>query len=366
MKAVAYSIAILCTLLGVNNPADEKHLLLFESGKEGYPRYRIPSLVVTDSGALLAVCEGRADGGGLTGNVDLVCKRSFDHGETWSELTCIADLGKDTVGNQSVLVDRETGIVWIAHTISPGVHSEAAITRGETKQSTRVFVTHSRDDGKTWSKPQEITASVKRPDWTWYGCGPGVGFQLESGRLFFPCYHAEGEQGKTKRSHAIYSDDHGKTWQLGGSAGFQNGEPQALQRADGSIYMSARTAAGGPHVRSIIESNDGGKTWSEKRFDRSLFDAHCQASLLKLPPTEGKPRWLYCHPAGPKRHNLTVRLSRDEGQTWNAGSLLLRKGNGQYSSLALLPNGRVGVLYDCWENNNYQLYFATFSADDLR
>lgn len=217
MKPVAYSIAIFCTLLGVNNPADEKHLRLFEPGKEGYPRYRIPSLVVTGSDALLAVCEGRADGGGLTGN----------------------------------------------------------------------------------------------------GCGPAVGIQLESGRLFFPCYHAEGGQGKTKRSHAIFNDGHGMNW-------------------------------------------------NEKRFDHSLFDAHCQASLLKLPPTEGNPRWLFCHPAGPKRHNLTVRLSRDEGRTWNAGSLLLREGDGQYSSLALLPNGRVGIFYDCWENRNYQLYFATFSTDELR
>ena len=81
--------------------AGDGHQLLFESGQDGYPRYRIPSLVVTNSGTLLAVCEGRVDGGGLTGNVDLVCKRSFDNGKTWSGLELVADLGKDTVGNQS-------------------------------------------------------------------------------------------------------------------------------------------------------------------------------------------------------------------------------------------------------------------------
>ena len=345
--------------------AGDGHQLLFESGQDGYPRYRIPSLVVTSSGTLLAVCEGRVDGGGLTGNIDLVCKRSLDNGKTWSDLELVADLGKDTVGNQSVLVDRETGVIWIAHTVSPGKHLEKAITRGETDESTRVFVTHSRDEGKTWSEPREITASVKRPGWTWYGCGPGVGNQLKSGRLFFACYHAEGEQGQTKRSHAIFSDDHGKTWTLGGNAGVGNGEPQVLQREDGSIYMSARTLGGGPHVRSIIESRDEGATWSGKRFDDSLYGSHCQASLLKLPPDDGKPRWLYCHPAGPNRHNLTVRLSRDEGTTWDAGSLLLRMGDGQYTSMALLPNGRVGVFYDCWENRDYQLYFATFLLDGL-
>ena len=66
------------------------------------------------------------------------------------------------------------------------------------------------------------------------------------------------------------------------------------------------------------------------------------------------------------RHNLTIRLSCDEGRTWDAGSLLLREGNGQYTSMALLTNGRVGVFYDCWENQNYQLYFTTFSPDELR
>ena len=318
------------------------------------------------SGTLLAVCEGRADGGGLTGNVDLVCKRSMDNGKTWRKLMRVADLGKDTVGNQSVLVDGQTGVVWIAHTISPGEETEEAITRGETKQSTRVLVTHSRDEGQTWSPPRDITAAVKHPGWTWYGCGPGVGIQLKSGRLFFPCYHAEGEQGRTYRSHAIFSDNHGKTWQLGGNAGRLNGEPQALQRADGSIYLNARTSGQGPQVRSIIESRDGGQTWSGKKLDRALFDSPCQASLLKLPPKDGKSRWLYCHPAGPKRHNLTVRLSLDEGRTWNAGRLLLRRCDSQYSSLALLPNGRVSVLYDCWENGNYQLHFATFTIDAVR
>ncbi len=129
------------------------------------------ALVVTTGGTLLAVCEGRVDGGGLTGNVDLVCKRSLDNGKTWSDLERVSDRGQDTVGNQSVLVDRDTGVIWIAHTISPGKHLEEAITRGETNESTRVFAIHSRDEGQTWSEPREITPSVKRPGWTWYGCG---------------------------------------------------------------------------------------------------------------------------------------------------------------------------------------------------
>lgn len=367
------AIACICVCLGTVIPmaqaahgAEPVHQRLFHSGEEGYPRYRIPSLIVTPRGALLAICEGRVDGGGLEGNVDLVLKQSEDDGRSWSPLRKIADADDDTLGNPCVVVDQQTGVIWLAHTRSPGQESELAITRGETAQSTRVYVTHSKDDGRNWSAPVEITSAVKRPGWTWYGTGPGVGIQLQSGRLLIPCYHAEGERGETKKSHVITSDDQGKSWQLGESAGTGNGECQALQRRDGSLYLSARTAAGGPLSRSIIASRDQGKSWSAKEYDKSLHDPHCEASLLALPATDSQktPRWLYAHPAGPQRSNLTLRLSLDEGKHWTAAHLF-RRGNGQYTSLALLPGQQVGCLYDCWEEDNYQLYFARIPLAEL-
>ncbi|MFT5469480.1 MAG: sialidase-1 [Verrucomicrobiales bacterium] len=359
--SIRFSVAICLCVAASSCWAQDGHKLLFESGEEGYPRYRIPSLVVTNKGTLLAICEGRSDGGGLTGNVDLVLKRSEDGGKTWSPLKLVADAEKDTLGNQSALVDRETGVIWIAHTISPGAELEVDIAAGRTERSSQVYVISSADDGETWTKPRDISDVAKKPGWTWYGCGPGVGIQLKSGRLFFPCYHREGENGSLTASHAVFSDDHGKTWKLSENAGAVNGEPQALEREDGSIYLSARTAKGGPFQRSIVESPDGGETWSEKRFDPNLYDPYCQNSLLKLAPK----RWLLLHPAGPDRIDLTVRLSLDEGKSWDAGSMLLRAGNGQYSSMALLPNGEIGVFYDLWEDGNYQLYFTTFSPAQL-
>jgi sialidase-1 len=351
--------------------ADEslRHERIFHSGQDGYPRFRIPSLVVTTQGTVLAICEGRVDGGGLQGNVDLVLRRSLDNGKSWSPIQVVADAGRDTLGNPCAVLDRETGFVWLALTHSPGEFTEAQIRRGESKGLTKVFVTHSEDDGETWARPRDITANAKRAGWTWYGTGPGVGIQLADGRLFIPSYHTEADRGTITRSHAIFSDDHGKTWQLGGSAGIGNGECQALERRDGTIYLSARTAAGGPNHRSIMTSADRGASWSKKTLDETLFDPHCEASLLKLTiRATGKPRvvplWLYCHPAGPKRHNLTIRISLDEGRTW-PDSFLLRKGNGQYTSMAALADGRIGVLYDCWEENNYQLYFARVELSDL-
>ncbi len=322
--------------------------------------------MVTSNGTALAICEGRKDGGGLQGNVDLILRRSADSGKTWSPIQLVANAGDDTLGNSCSLLDLKTGFVWLAFTRSPGRFPEAQITAGESEGSTRVFVTHSEDDGVTWAKPRDITATTRRPGWTWYGTGPGNGIQLHNGRLFIPCYHKEGERGTVTRSHAIFSDDHGKTWQLGANAGFGNGEPQALQRTDGTIYLSARTARGGPFFRSIVTSPDGGKTWSKKSYDESLHDPYCEASLLAIPgANDGKPVWLYCHPAGPDRHNLTIRISHNEGRTW-PGKHLLRKGNGQYTSMAILPDGHVGVLYDCWEENNYQLYFTRFDFERWR
>ncbi|MCH2202092.1 MAG: glycoside hydrolase [Fuerstiella sp.] len=123
--------------------------------------------MVMKSGAFPAVCEGRADGGGLTGNVDLVCKRSVDYGLTGSQRGMIADLDRNTVGNQSVLVDGQTGVVWIAHSVSPGEELEEAITRGKTKDSTCVFVTHSKDEGPTRSMRATFFTAMKRTGCTW-------------------------------------------------------------------------------------------------------------------------------------------------------------------------------------------------------
>ncbi len=373
------------------------HQRLFHSGHDGYPRYRIPSLIVTTGGTALAICEGRKDGGGLQGNVDLIQRRSTDGGRTWSRIQRIADAGDDTLGNPCSLLDRTTGFVWLAFTRSPGQFTEAQITAGEVEGSTRVFVTHSKDNGLTWENPSDITATTKRTGWTWYGTGPGNGIQLFDGRLFVPSYHKEGERGTVTRSHSVFSDDHGKTWKLGANAGLGNGESQALQRTDGTIYLSARAARGGPFFRSIVTSPDRGKTWSDKRYDRTLHDPYCQGSLLAISRSTGAPSsrsarpgdstairveqefdarisnnasapsplWLYCHSAGPDRHNLTIRISRDEGRTW-PGKHLLRRGNGQYTSMAILPDGNVGVFYDCWEENNYQLYFARVDIRELQ
>lgn len=339
--------------------------LLFDSGKEGYRRYRIPALLTTPKGTLLAFCEGRKDGGGLTGDIDIVLKRSGDGGKTWQALEVVADDGTHTLGNPCPVLDQRDGTIWLALTRSHGLDTEEAIVAGTSREKTWVYLTSSRDEGRTWARLRDISAAAKRPGWTWYGAGPGIGIQLQKGRLVIPCYHAE-VNTKIYRSHMLYSDDRGKTWEIGKSAGEDCSECQVAERRDGCLLLSARTLKGKPQ-RTTALSCDGGISWSAPERDANLYDPSCQASLLCLPEQgkDSKPHWLYAHPAGPGgRRNLTIRQSHDEGHSWTSAKML-RAGDSQYSCLALLPDGYIGCLYESWVDKNYRLYFDRLGVDWL-
>jgi len=355
------AIALLLASLA-QSQAQDAPVHLFVSGKEGYPRYRIPSLLVAPNGDLLAVCEGRKDGGGLKGNIDIVMKRSTDLGKTWSKLEVVASDGDNTLDNPCLLTDKKTGTIWLGLTRSLGTDTEEGIVAGTSKERTRVFVISSKDSGKTWSEPRDISETARDPKWTWYGTGPGSGVQLKSGRLVIPSYHSH-EKDKVYRSHMVFSDDGGKTWKRGDAVGRQIGECHVVEKQDGGLILNARTNEG-KERRAIARSKDGGETWSEAEHD-ALYDPHCQGCLIRLPDADGKPQWLFSNPAGPKRRDLTVRLSFDEGKTWSR-SKLIQAGDAQYSSLALLPDGTIGCLFDRWESGNYQLYYARFRLDDLK
>ncbi|MCP4643959.1 MAG: exo-alpha-sialidase, partial [bacterium] len=192
---------------------------VYKSGEDGYDTYRIPALLVTKAGTLLAFCEGRKGSSSDTGDIDMLVKRSEDLGETWSAQEVIWDDGANVCGNPCPVVDQETGIIWLLMTWNLGSDHERQIIAQESEDTRRVFVTCSEDDGKTWAKPEEATESTKQDNWTWYATGPCTGIQLErgphKGRLVIPCDHIEAET-KKYFSHVIYSDDHGVTWQLGG------------------------------------------------------------------------------------------------------------------------------------------------------
>jgi sialidase-1 len=330
---------------------------LFVAGQEGYRSFRIPSLITTRKGTLLAFCEGRKDSASDTGNIDTVLRRSTDGGRTWGPLQLVAGDGPNTVGNPCPVVDRTTGTIWLLLTQNVGSDREDAIKAAVAANTRRVWVSRSDDDGLTWSKPKDITADAKRPEWTWYATGPGCGIQLTSGRLVIPCDFSLKGREKLYGSHVIYSDDHGATWHIGGVAGKDVNECQVVERADGSLMLNMRSYRGQRqrNCRAVSVSRDGGATWSPLTWDETLIDPICQASFIRCPAGPKTPRdcLVFANPASTKRERMTVRVSYDGGESWPVATLLYA-GPSAYSALASLPDGRVACLYECGEKNSYE------------
>src|SRR5262249_2601354 len=219
--------------------AEPVQMPVFVAGEGGYHTYRIPSVIVTPKGTVLAFCEGRKGGRGDAGDIDLLLKRSTDGGKTWGKAQVVWDDGENTCGNPCPVVDAKTGTVGLLMTHNLGTDTEAAIVASKSKGTRTVWLTSSTDDGATWAKPVEITRDVKKPEWTWYATGPGVGIQLKSGRLLVPC-DSKSDGGKVRESHVIFSDDGGKSWKLGGVVGPNCNECQAVELADGSVMLNMR------------------------------------------------------------------------------------------------------------------------------
>lgn len=346
---------------------------LFTGGQGGYHTYRIPAITVTTRGTILAFCEGRKLGGGDAGDIDLLVKRSTDNGKSWGGQQVIWDDGGNTCGNPCVVVDRDTGTIWLLMTWNRGDDHEPAIIARTSKDTRRVFVTSSSDDGLTWAKPAEITADVKPAGWTWYATGPGSGIQIENGphkgRLVIPCDHIEAET-RHYFSHVITSDDHGKSWKLGGSTpGHQVNECEVVELAGGRLMLNMRNYDKSKRARQVAISDDGGATWQEQRFDETLVEPICQAAIRRLRwPAAGRPGvLLFSNPASATgRVNMTVRASLDDGRTWPL-SRVIHAGRSAYSDLAVLANGEIAILYEGGTNRDYEwIAFTSFPLEALQ
>ena len=335
--------------------------MLFVSGTGGYHTYRIPALAVTTKNTVLAFCEGRRNGRADNGDIDMLVRRSTDGGQTWSKQEVIWNDGPNTCGNPCPVVDSQTGVVWLLMTWNRGDDAEWQIIQQTSNDTRRVRVTRSKDDGRTWSRPKEITSDVKKPNWSWYATGPCTGVQLRTGRhrgrLLIPCDHIEAGT-KKYYSHVIYSDDHGKTWKLGGrTPADQVNECQVAELSDGRLMLNARNYDPRKRLRAVSVSADGGRTWSRLRRDGTLIEPICQASLVRYWPKnaeDGRGILLFSNPASQAaRKCMTVRVSFDDGRSWPAARRLWA-GPSAYSSLAVLPDGRIACLYERGRRHPYQ------------
>jgi len=340
---------------------------LYVSGQDGYHTYRIPALTVTAQGTVLAFCEGRKHSAGDTGDIDLLVKRSTDHGRTWSPQHVIWDDAGNTCGNPCAVIDGETGTISLLMTWNRGDDHESQIIAQTSKDTRRVFVARSTDDGLSWSEPQEITGDVKKDDWTWYATGPGSGIQIQhgphKGRLIIPCDHIESGT-QCYYSHVIYSDDRGASWRLGGrTPAPQVNECEVVELAAGRLMLNMRNYDRAQRNRQVAVSDDGGLTWQDQRFDAVLVEPICQAAIerFRWPSADSKGVILFSNPASRDgRVHMTVRASFDEGGTWTAARVL-HAGPSAYSDLAVLANGQIACLYEVGQAHPYEsIVFAAF------
>ena len=359
------------------------HTVLRRRGDDGVSSYRIPGLAVSRAGTLLAVFDIRyASSADLPADIDVGLMRSTDLGRTWQPMQVVMDFDASLpgssgngVGDPSILVDRETGRIWVAGLWSFGANGYVGSGAGLSTNDTGQYVlSYSDDDGVTWSPPTNITAQAKT-NVNWGVCfqGPGAGLQLRDGTLVFPSQYAE-PGGANPRVFMVYSTNHGAVWQAGPpvnpSVPPHLNENQMAELNDGGILASCRVPTGG----------GGKRAWSTYRYTNDLAaggwspvvftnrDPVCQASLCRHTSTRDGhafDRLLFANPDGTSRTNMTVRLSEDEGVTWPVARIVEPRPSG-YSCLAVLPDGTVGLLYECGLASSIEtLAFARFNLEWL-
>lgn len=357
-------VALLAVSVSAAAPA-LKQMDLFVSGKGGYHTYRIPAIVPVGENALLAFCEGRKNSGADSGDIDILLRRSLDRGETWQDVKIVATNGNYTCGNPCPIVDSSNGTVWLLFCRNGADDVEGYITDGNAERT--VWVTSSTDCGVTWAEPIEITKDVKKRTWTWYATGPGHGIKLRNGRLLAACDHVnKTSKGKSGHSHIVYSDDHGKSWKIGGIVDNGTNESTAVELADGRVLINCRNARSGAEVplgRVCAWSKDGGLSFEKAFVDEVLIEPICQAAILRLPGETD--HVLFSNPASGKRDKMTLRLSRDGCKTWSVARVL-NQSHSAYSDLAVAQDGRICCFYERGEKNPYQrLTFAMFNLQWL-
>jgi sialidase-1 len=357
---ISVALGIFVTLvssLPAVNPADGFDYL-YKNGEEGYKCFRIPVIVKSVKGTVLAFAEGRKNGCSDTGSIDLVLKRSKDSGRTWGGLQVVWSDGSNTCGNPASVVDTTTGEILLLSTWNLGSDREPEIIKQESTDTRRVFLLKSSDDGKSWSDPEEITKHVKSPEWTWYATGPVHGIQLEKGpfrgRLIIPCDHIEAGSN-TMRSHVIYSDDHGHSWKTGGIVPQdQVNECTIAELEDGRLLLNMRNYDRDQETRKISFSRDGGLRWSDIQSDPVLVEPVCQASMLMFHRITAPDMLLFMNPGSPeKRIKMTIRASFDQGRTW-AFSQLLHPGPSAYSDMVQVNENDVIFLMEIGRQSPYE------------
>lgn len=369
-------------------------MVLRAHGQDKTDTYRIPGLITTNKGTLIAVYDNRYNNSkDLQEDIDIGMSRSTDGGQTWQPMRVIMDMGEyggrlqrlNGAGDPCVLFDDKTNTIWVAALWMSGATEKdmlwwASKPGMKPEETGQFMVVKSTDDGLTYSQPINLTSQIKDPAWQLLLQGPGRGITMTDGTLVFPAQFkadlgTKAIDGGQYSCHStiVYSKDHGKTWHIGTGAKSNTTESQVVQLADGSLMLNMRddrnrADKGLTNGRAVATTTDLGKTWTTHSTSNSaLQESNCQASIIStdLVISGNKQQVLFFSNPNSKtdRSHMTIKASLDGGLTWpEAYQVELNAENGfGYSCLSLVDNHTIGIVYEGVK----ELYFQKIPVLDI-
>lgn len=354
-------------------------------GDNGIHTSRIPGLIKTLNGTLIAVYDARyKNSRDLQGDIDICCQRSTDGGKSWGPVIKVLDMGcfgnlpqkYNGVSDASILCNKNTGQIIVAATWMHGVIEKQSgkwvenlnedstvwnhqwakngtLPGFDLKHSSQLILSKSLDDGITWSKPENITTQVKNPNWSLQTIAPGNGIIMSDGTMVFPAQGRD-ETGRPY-SNIIFSKDNGITWKASNPAWYNTTECAVVERLNGDLMLNIRDNVNykdysDQNGRRVCISSDMGKTWSEhKTSHKDLIEPVCMGSLYRHTYTNKKKSiLLFCNPDSKvSRTHITIKSSNDDGETWKGKKILLDELRGAgYSCITSIDKNHIGVLYE--------------------
>ncbi|MEU1085627.1 exo-alpha-sialidase [Streptomyces sp. NPDC005892] len=360
------------TLFSVTDPIDGVNTRRADGGYEEKSRtvasVRIPAMAVSNTGTIVAMADARVSGaadlGGSGNDIQVAMRRSSDGGATWTRAEIVQHAATTTegYGDVSLLVDRSVGAsgkiyAFLNYSPAPGIGyygSSAGSNSATDATAMHIRYITSTDQGATWSTPVDVNPQVKKVSWAGMFASSGHGIQLADGRLVQSIVYRE---NGVDHAADIYSDDHGATWRAGAPAATGVNESKVLQRGSGKVVQNMRSNSGGNRwyaTASDIGASDVASAFGTP-WNSGLIDPGCNADEISyLSPTDvnagGYPATtdvsLYSGNASAAgRNELTVRVSEDDGASWQH-EVLIKPGAAGYSTMAVLKGGTVGNLYE--------------------